>query len=221
MRSVIILVLVSLGLSGCSQVSQVRDFVKPDTVSLTEKFVVPELAKAVVVEKLSVIVPRTLVASEANSYKPNADIVWREDPVGDRHAQVQTIVATAMERGVALLQGEAPILVDVVVDKFHALTQKTRYTVGGTHQVDFKLTLRDAETGVIMAPTRLVRTQLRAYGGRQAVDASLRGETQKLRISEHLRRVIVTEIGTSLELAQFQPYPASQRRLGAMPRPAS
>ena len=39
----------------------------------------------VTVKAIRVEVPRTLSVSEANSYYPSGDIVWREDPLGDRH----------------------------------------------------------------------------------------------------------------------------------------
>ena len=49
------------------------------------------------VTEITVIVPETLSVSEANSIKPRADIVWREDPLGNRHAQVQAVVQEAMD----------------------------------------------------------------------------------------------------------------------------
>ena len=52
----------------------------------------PGAALPVTVARVEVRVPRSLKVSEANRYLPAGDIVWREDPPGDRHAQVQAIV---------------------------------------------------------------------------------------------------------------------------------
>ena len=49
--------------------------------------------------EVRVSVPKSLSVSEAKSLLPNADIVWREDPLGDRHAQVGKIVQNAVLRG--------------------------------------------------------------------------------------------------------------------------
>ena len=43
-----------------------------------------KLAAQYDVAEVKIVVPQTLRVSEANSYRPNADIVWRGDPPGDR-----------------------------------------------------------------------------------------------------------------------------------------
>ena len=45
-----------------------------------------------------VTAPRSLVVSEEEVYVPKADIVWREDPSGNRYEQVEAL----MERAIAL-----------------------------------------------------------------------------------------------------------------------
>ena len=40
--------------------------------------------------------PRSLKVSEANTFKPRADIVWRGEALGDRYQQVEAIFADAM-----------------------------------------------------------------------------------------------------------------------------
>ena len=89
------------------------------------------------INQVQVIVPRALKVSERNSYLPRGDIVWREDPIGDRHAQVQTIVQDAIVRGVTPLNGPVKADVEIVVQRFHALTEKARYTTGGVHSITF------------------------------------------------------------------------------------
>lgn len=146
------------------------------------------------VENIVVRVPRSLSVSEANRYLPSSDIVWREDPIGDRHAQVATIFYDAMQRGTATLDGATPVLLDIEVGRFHALTEKARYTVGGVHNINFTLTLRHADTGALLAEPRRVRADLDAFGGAQALAAEARGQTQKVRISDHLAEVIRQEL---------------------------
>ncbi|MFD2739413.1 DUF6778 family protein [Sulfitobacter aestuarii] len=145
------------------------------------------------VRKINVSVPRSLEVSEANRYYPSGDIVWREDPIGDRHAQVKTIFEDALAAGTADLKGR-PVVLDVEVTRFHALTEKTRYSVGGIHSIKFLLTVRDARSGAVLAPTREIEADLRGYGGKRAIAAEQRGETQKVRISAHLGNVIRAQL---------------------------
>ena len=146
------------------------------------------------IRKVNVIVPETLVVSEANSYYPSGDIVWRGDPAGDRHAQVKSIFETAMARGTADMDDGEPVILDVQVFRFHALTEKTRYTIGGVHSIKFGVTLRDARTGALIGERRVVKADLRGFGGQQAIDAERQGQTQKVRITDHLATVIKTEL---------------------------
>lgn len=88
------------------------------------------------VQSVRVTVPESLRVSEANRYYPSGDIVWREDPIGNRHAQVQAIVKEGILKGVHNMQGGTlPVMLDIQVTRFHALTEKARYTIGGVHAV--------------------------------------------------------------------------------------
>ena len=146
------------------------------------------------VEQVNVIVPQSLLVSEANRYYPSGDIVWREDPPGNRHEQVKTIFEEAMARGTASVQGEVPIIVDVQVMRFHALTEKTRYTIGGIHSIKFGLSIRSAETGLLLEERRVIQADLVGYGGQRAITAERQGQTQRVRITAHLANVIKTEL---------------------------
>ncbi|WP_397541459.1 DUF6778 family protein [Roseovarius salis] len=142
-----------------------------------------------------VTVPRTLEVSEANRFYPGGDIVWREDPPGDRHAQVRKIVEDAMRKGArASGAGDVPVVLDVEVTRFHALTEKARYTVGGVHALQFNMQLRDAETGAPLGEPHFVKADFKALGGQAAVRAEQAGLTQKKRITDHLANVIRTEL---------------------------
>lgn len=202
----------ALGLSACASV---------ETATRNAPVQAPAIAAAPVVEagatlsvktepynitQINVRVPRQLSVSEANTFKPRADIVWREDPLGDRYVQIETLLSQGLA---PLTQDQIEgrrVVVDVQITKFHALTQKTRYTVGGTHDIHFFLSVLDAQTGEMLGQPRLIETELEAYGGAKALEAMSRGETQKLRIQRHVLEVLRRELGV-------QPAPIDQQPL--------
>ena len=140
------------------------------------------------------MVPRSLQVSEANSYYPLGDIVWRGDAYGDRHAQIEAILSDSMGLARAGHRGSVPAVVEIEVKRFHSLTEKTRFSVGGVHSIRFDLTLRDPKTGVALAPTREIRADLKEYGGQRAMEAERQGLTQKLRVTRHLANVLRSEL---------------------------
>ncbi|SEK30692.1 DUF6778 family protein [Roseovarius nanhaiticus] len=154
----------------------------------------PAPTMALDIQSVRVSVPETLQVSEANSYYPGGDIVWRGEPMGDRHAQVKAIFDEAMARGTAEMSSGIPAVLDIQVTRFHALTQKARYSVGGVHDMTFIATLRDPATGAPLTPPRRIKADLKGYGGNAAIAAEQRGETQKVRITDHLAKVIRQEL---------------------------
>ena len=146
------------------------------------------------ITEINVNVPQALTVSEANSYYPNADIVWRGDPIGDRRVQISQIFETAFRNGTADLAGATGVILDVEVLRFHSVTEKTRYSVGGVHNMLFNLTVRRASTGVALGPTRLVTADLPALGGRSAMEAERIGQTQKVRVTDFLSQAIRHEL---------------------------
>ncbi len=174
-----------LGLSACAAI-------KPASQSELSLKTAP--VSAYNVRGLRVVAPDTLTVSEANSYLPAGDIVWRGDPFGERYLQVATIFFEALKRGTSGLHGAHGINVNIEIVRFHALTNRARYTVGGVHRISFILTLRDAKTGALIEEPRLIRADLKAFGGGRALAAERRGQTQKVRITDHLAAVIQREI---------------------------
>jgi len=146
------------------------------------------------VTRIDISVPRTLSVSESNEYHPKADIVWRGDPYGDRYRQIEDIFETAMQRGAAQLRGGRPVAIEVVVMRFHALTERTYYTIGGIHSLTYALTVRDARTGEVIQPTRTIKADLDGLGGEEALAAERAGQTQKVRITAHLAQSLVREL---------------------------
>ena len=154
----------------------------------------PIAAPSLRVAQINVVVPQSLKVSEANRYYPSGDIVWRGDPMGDRHEQVRAIFENAMTTGTQGMNGATPVTLDIEVLRFHALTEKARYTVGGVHSITFMLTLRDTATGQMLGEPRKIKADLDGYGGQRAIEAESRGLTQKVRITGHLANVIRQEL---------------------------
>ncbi|MFZ5961365.1 DUF6778 family protein [Thalassococcus sp. BH17M4-6] len=180
--------LMGLSLSACATVDTASRNAPPEPMH------VAQIAPSVRIAEYSVQVPRSLRVSEANRYYPGGDIVWRGDPAGDRYEQVKAIFETSLARSAQAVQGERPVRVDIVVKRFHAMTEKARYTVGGIHAITFDMTVRDPETGAVLVPQRTVRADLEGLGGSRALAAEARGVTQKYRITNHLVGVIEQEL---------------------------
>jgi hypothetical protein len=136
--------------------------------------------------ELVVNVPRTLSVSEAHGIKPRADIVWREDAPGDRYVQVEGIIRDALAPALRSMQGDVPVQVVVELTRFHALSERSRYTIGGQHEIEFVYVVRHAETGALLAGPEAVDLTFRALGGQRAVEAEQQGITQRVRITERL-----------------------------------
>ena len=147
------------------------------------------------VQDLAISVPRSLKVSEANLYYPGGDIVWREDPLGDRYEQVRAIFEDGLRKGVAnMSEGSVPVRVNVEVTRFHALTEKARYTIGGVHAIQFKVSLVNPETGVAYTEPRFIKADFKAFGGARAINAERNGITQKVRITDRIAEVIQQEL---------------------------
>lgn len=192
-------ILVATGLSACAAQPPVEDAAVTRTAppeAGIETVAAAPVAPRFSVEEINVKVPRNLRVSERNSYYPGGDIVWREDPIGDRHKQVADIVYGGLKKGADRLEGERAVILDVVVRRFHALSEKARYTIGGVHAIQFDLTVRDAATGEVLVPEQRIKADFDALGGMAAIAAEQRGVTQKVRITDHLAKVIEEELST-------------------------
>ena len=146
------------------------------------------------IEDIRISVPNKLKVSEANMFYPVADIVWRGEPAGNRHAQVMSIFKEAMDRGTYTMNTGRKVVMDIEVARFHSVTEKTRYTVGGTHSMRFILTVRDAQTGEVLDGPRLVAADAKAAGGAQAVAEEQMGRSQRVVVVERLASAIRAEL---------------------------
>ena len=182
----------ALGLSACGAYDLSSRNATPEE-ALKGAAAVQALAPINVVDA-RITVPRSLQVSEANSYYPSGDIVWRGDAHGDRYAQIEAILTESMAIAQDGHKGSTPAVVEITLKRFHSLSEKTRYSVGGVHSIRFDLTLRDPKTGEALAPTREIRADLKEYGGDRAIEAERQGLTQKLRVTRHLANVLRSEL---------------------------
>jgi hypothetical protein len=151
------------------------------------------------VREIRIDVPRDLKVSEANMFYPVADIVWRGEPRGDRHMQVHSIFTDAFGMGTAQMKQGPDVMVDIKVKRFHGVTEKTRYTVGGVFNMVYDLTVRDAKTGAILEGPREVAVATRAAGGSVAIEEEQAGRTQRVVVMEALRESARRELSRQME----------------------
>lgn len=176
-----------LALGGCAQTWETA---YSDAIS-------PATSRSWRVNAIAISVPDTLTVSEEEIFRPKADIVWREDPAGDRRAQVKAIFETAARRGAAGLRGSRPVTLSVRVVRFHALSNVARLklTRSGVHDILFVAQVTDSRTGAVLAGPELIQADLIAYTGEDAIQAMSEGQTQKVRITDHLSRVFAGWLG--------------------------
>lgn len=185
-----LLAVAGLALAGC---------VGTGTVSRDTAFDLPPAVENIAgqnwrIAAFEVDVPRTLSVSEANTLKPRADIVWRGDPLGDRHTQVDALMTAALEPAFATVAGDRPVFVSILVTRFHAQTERVRYSsVPSEHEIEFVLTISDAETGRILSGPRDVDLTFRAHGGNDAIAAEASGVTQAVHITGQLQAWVARE----------------------------
>jgi hypothetical protein len=152
----------------------------------------PEVSQGWRLAEVRVDVPRSLVVSEAKSLLPTADIVWREDPMGDRHVQVGKIIEAAVLRGAQGLRGSRPVIISITVTRFHALTYEAELSNSdwGVHNIDFTAQVNDARTGEVLVPATKIRAETPAWSGARMREARRKGITQKSMISNHVAATV-------------------------------
>lgn len=145
------------------------------------------------VTEVEVTVPRELSVSEENGIKPRADILWQEEAPGDRYAQVDAILTEALKAGAAGLGGSRAVKIEAVVTRFHALTKRTRYSYGGEHEIWMVMAVRDAASGELLEPGRLIGFDL-GVSADEAVANEARGLTQRDEINAAVAEMIRYEL---------------------------
>jgi len=145
---------------------------------------------------VKVSVPARLSVNTENSYLPKADIVWHEDPAGDPRAHVGDIVETGAIRAMKRLTGARPVVIAVEVQRFHALTQRARYTAPfGRHNVLLHVQVFDQLTGRSLSEPAEINASFLAYTGAQAVQAEENGLTQRIRLQRRIEAELAYWMG--------------------------
>lgn len=203
-------------LSACASGGDVSRSLNPVTLATQGSAIDVKMPKVMVgqysVSAVNVAVPQNLRVSEANMFYPIADIVWRGEPIGDRHLQVKSIFEEAAAKATASMQTGPSVVVDITVERFHSVTEKTRYTLGGVHDMKFLISVRDAVSGMIIQEPREVRADVKAAGGAAAVAEEQAGRTQRVVIVERL----VASLRQELSAEVHDPLLVSQA-LGLIP----
>lgn len=153
------------------------------------------------VRAIGITVPETLTVSEADAYYPLADIVWRGEPLGERHMQVARIFEEAGQRASSGMKQGEPVKMEVEVTRFHSLTEKTRARIDGVHSLHFIYTLRDFKSGEIIDGPWKLNADIKATGGAQALRDDVEGRTMKVVITEHLAQVLRSQLERQPERA--------------------
>ena len=154
------------------------------------------------VHDVQVIIPDSLTTSEENVFRPDVDIIWHGDPVGDRKKQVAVILHAALVEAVDDLFPEnlhRPVVIRATLIHFHSLTPVARTYSGGVHKVSFSIEVVDQNTGEVLAGPTLIEADEFAYGGLLAAWASDQGDTMKSRIPERISEVTGTWLGLVAE----------------------
>lgn len=147
------------------------------------------------VTDVRVVVPANLTTTEANTFTPNADIVWHGDAPGNRKAQVQAIMTEAARRAVKPLRGGKRAVLNITLSEFHAVTPKAVASApAAVHNIGFVAQVTDA-AGNALTPATAIRADLPAYVGSQAYHAAANGPTQKTRITQHVDAVLKGWLG--------------------------
>lgn len=154
------------------------------------------------VHDVQVIIPDRLTTSEENVFRPDVDIIWHGDPVGDRKKQVAVILYDALVDATGVLFPEnlhRPVIIRATLIHFHSLTPVARTYSGGVHKVSFSIEVVDQNTGEVLAGPTVIEADEFAYGGLLAARASGKGITMKFRISERIAEVTGTWLGLVAE----------------------
>jgi hypothetical protein len=146
----------------------------------------PVMTRSYDIQRLRFTVAPDLTVSEQESYYPSSDIVWRGDPLGPRAAQIESMFQQAFDRNQSILNGTTPIDLEIELVRFHGVTDLTRLTVGGVYNIIFDMTVRNANSGTVIEPTRRIEGDLNAPGGRRGQALIAEGQTQRVRVTDFL-----------------------------------
>ncbi|MEL6169332.1 MAG: DUF6778 family protein [Pseudomonadota bacterium] len=185
------LMLAALGLSACAG-SWATDYDGAVGIDVSRNWSVQDV---------QVTVPDALTVSNDNTFAPDADIVWHGDPFGDRRSQVSEIMDNGITAGTRKLRGSQPVVIRAQLITFHAVTPKAvSEAPAAVHNISYLAVVADARTGAFLTEPEIIQADLEAFTGSAAVIAAQQGQTQKVRINEHLARVTEGWLGVGPDM---------------------
>ena len=156
----------------------------------------PDITRAWQVTGVDVSVSEDLTVSENNSYAPRADIVWHGEPAGDRRAQVAAIIEDGIMAGAAPLDGGRKVVIAADLERFHAVTPRAvSRAPAAVHDIIFTAQVRDAATGAPLSSMDRIQADIEAYVGAAAVIAAQEGQTQRVRVVNHIADTTAAWLG--------------------------
>ncbi len=156
----------------------------------------PNISQNWRVVSVDVVVPETLSISNANNLAPDADIVWHGDPEGDRREQVAQVLEAGILRGSSSLRGGVPVHIVVILEQFHALSPRARRIApSAVHNIRYTIRVFDNRNGGSLTAPVVVDADIEAFVGAQATAANAAGQTQKVRIINHIAAVTAGWLG--------------------------
>lgn len=198
MLKIVTVMVLGLGVAGCASVDTVTRNAPIETPSLNARSIA--VARDYAVEEVTFTASSKLRVSESNSYYPNADVVWRGDPIGNRVEQVAAMFRAAADRNIPELNGNVPVVVDFELVRFHGVTERTRFSVGGVYNIEFMMSVRNAFTGDVIEAPRRIEADLSAPGGIAALMLEQKGQTEKVRVTDFLTQVLRDELSGLYEI---------------------
>lgn len=144
--------------------------------------ITPEVSRSWTVKAIHVDVPEELEVNTTNAMIPSEDIVWYGDGPGDTRAQVAAILEDGLSEGSKSLRGPVPVVFDVELVQFHALTPRAFHSAPsgtGVESVRYKIEVRDARTQAVIVPEQMIASDGRAL---VAVDGGEDGIAERRRI---------------------------------------
>lgn len=157
----------------------------------------PAVARSWTVSDVVVVTPESLSVSNANTYAPNADIVWHGEAFGNRRQQVTRIMGEGIRKGSTGLKGPRKVTIMATVVQFHAVTPTSVANApGAVHNIRYVAQVMDTASGLPLTEPEEIAANLEAYVGAAAVTAAIAGDTQRVRIVDHIGRVTSGWLGT-------------------------
>ncbi len=150
----------------------------------------PEVTKTWKLVDVIAVAPDELSVSNRNGFAPSADIVWWGEPFGDRRAQVAAILDEGITAGASDLAGSRPVTMTAKLIRFHSVTPAAiARAPAAVHNISYQFQVFDADSGVALTQPTFIDADLEAYVGSAEIAAAIQGQTQRVRIVDHLAAV--------------------------------